>query len=477
MKPTPIHAMLVLGTFVLAGTLAGCDRAEPPSAGGDHADEVPQVATNRVAIPASVRSNLGITFVQVERRHVEQTLRVPGRFEYLPTAHREYRAMLPGRVELLVEQFDTVEAGTPLYTVDSPAWFEHQEKLVETRAAIERLAARLASYGPLHEAHREHARRLEQTIGIRADRVEQLEAIADTAGGRRQELNEARDKVSTAEAELAEVLETEATMQADEAQARTDLDSATARFGLLLDVASTLLREPVGELERVEGGLPRWRAIKSITVRAETPGVVESIDLASGAWASPETGVLGVVQPERLRFRASGLQSDLGVLRDGLATRIVPPTPTSTGKAISLDQTMTGALSIGLTADADDRTIELFVTPDALLPWARSGVSAQLEIVTDATASPVPAIPLAAVQRDGLVPIIFRRAPDNPNEAIRMEADLGRDDGRWIALLSGVREGDEVVLDGAFQLMLATSGSIQKGGHFHSDGTFHDGEH
>ena len=51
------------------------------------------------------------------------------------------------------------------------------------------------------------------------------------------------------------------------------------------------------------------------------------------------------------------------------------------------------------------------------------------------------------------------------------------DDGRWVALLSGVRDGDEVVLDGAFQLMLATSGSIQKGGHFHSDGTFHEGEH
>jgi hypothetical protein len=33
------------------------------------------------------------------------------------------------------------------------------------------------------------------------------------------------------------------------------------------------------------------------------------------------------------------------------------------------------------------------------------------------------------------------------------------------------------VLDGGFQLMLATSGSIQQGGHFHSDGTFHEGEH
>ncbi|MEY2712060.1 MAG: hypothetical protein RL005_282, partial [Planctomycetota bacterium] len=41
---------------------------------------------------------------------------------------------------------------------------------------------------------------------------------------------------------------------------------------------------------------------------------------------------------------------------------------------------------------------------------------------------------------------------------------------------SGVREGDEVVLEGAYQLMLATSGSAPRGGHFHADGTFHEGE-
>jgi hypothetical protein len=41
---------------------------------------------------------------------------------------------------------------------------------------------------------------------------------------------------------------------------------------------------------------------------------------------------------------------------------------------------------------------------------------------------------------------------------------------------SGLREGDEVVLDGVYQLMIATSGTVEKGGHFHPDGTFHVGE-
>ena len=58
-----------------------------------------------------------------------------------------------------------------------------------------------------------------------------------------------------------------------------------------------------------------------------------------------------------------------------------------------------------------------------------------------------------------------------------MEADLGLDDGRWVEMKSGLRDGDEVVLAGAYELMLASSGSAAKGGHFHSDGTFHAGEH
>ncbi len=57
-----------------------------------------------------------------------------------------------------------------------------------------------------------------------------------------------------------------------------------------------------------------------------------------------------------------------------------------------------------------------------------------------------------------------------------MDADLGLDDGRWVVIKSGVAEGNEIVLDGVYQLMVATSGSITKGGHFHPDGTFHDGD-
>jgi len=472
---TTLAAILMLPACDL-----GHDHAADPD-GGAMSEEPPALDPNRVAIPAPVRSNLGISFVTVEPRRIERTLRVPGEFEYMPTARREYRTMLPGRVELMVDQFDRVQPGQPLYRIDSPAWRELQGTLTEAEASIARLTTRLASFVPLREAHHRHEQQLEETIGIRRAQVAQLEELAEAGGGRRTELMEARGVVSTAEAELAEVLEKEAELGADEAAVRSDLTAARIRREFLLDTAASLLAMPstelTAEVDSDRGRLPQWRTIDTITVRAEEPGVIETMGLTNGSWADQQTTVLAAVRPDRLRFHARGLQSDLGALRDGLDARIVSPTPTATGRAIALQDTMSGTLRLGLAGNADDRTIDLYVHPDALAAWARPGVSAQLEIITDRSARVELAIPLAAVQRDGLTPVIFRRDPAAPNEAIRIEADLGSDDGRWVAVRSGLRTGDEVVLDGSFQLMLATTGSVQKGGHFHADGTFHAEDH
>ncbi|MBT7351444.1 MAG: hypothetical protein HN811_03205, partial [Phycisphaerae bacterium] len=280
---------------------------------------------------------------------------------------------------------------------------------------------------------------------------------------------------------LASVQKQTAELNASHAQTIAAIDAAKIALDLSVDSAASLLG-----IERAtlltpstpdNSKAPLWRTITSIEIKALEPGVVESIGLTNGAWADERANVVTVVQPDKLRFHASGLQSDLGVLKDGLAVTIVPPTPTAAGTAVPMHLGMQGTLSLGLGGNSNERTVDLYVTPEHVATWARPGVTAQLEIVTDATATPELSIPLAAVQQDGLTPIIFRRAPDNPNQAIRMEADLGIDDGRWVTILSGLRDGDEVILDGGFQLMLATSGTIEQGGHFHSDGTFHDAEH
>lgn len=446
---------MAFGTAVLLVALAGC-RKDPPASpaendGHDHGADTSPAPTNRVDIPSAVRRNLGITFAKVEPRNVAQTLRVPGRFELLPTARREYRTPLGGRVELLVNQFEQVEPGTPLYRVDSPAWRDLHERIAATQARADSMA-------PLREAHRVHEKSLADKVRLWEERLKQLEALQAAGGASGSQLTEARSNLTATQAELADIMEKDADLEAQQKQVEAELRALVGRLEQLVRSAGC----------RDDGD----GAGTGYTVCATAPGVVESLAVTPGGLAEENGAILTVVQPDQIRFRARALQSDLGRLSDGLPARITPPQ----GGAVPLEQSMTGTLRIGLTADADERTVDLIVTPDSLTSWARAGVSAYLE-VTLAGGSEELAIPLAAVVRDGATPIIFRRDPADPDKAIRMDADLGIDDGRWVVIASGVKAGDEVIVDGNYQLMLATSGNAAKGGHFHSDGTFHEGEH
>lgn len=471
-----MNARTSLALVMLFAALAGCDKDPPASPskndGRDHATDTSAAPTNRVDIPGPVRRNLGITFAKVEPRNVAQTLRVPGRFELLPTARREYRTPLGGRVELLVNQYEEVEPGTPLYRVDAPAWRDLHERIAATRARADSMA-------PLREAHRVHEKSLADKVRLWEERLKQLEALQAAGGASGSQLTEARSNVTATQAELADIMEKDADLEAQQKQVEAELRSLVGRLEQLLRSsgcggardAATATPAHGGAAAPPRGGPDDDGAGSGYTVCATAPGIVESLAVTPGGLAEENGAVLTVVQPDQIRFRARALQSDLGRLSDGLPARITPPQ----GGAVPLQQSMTGTLRIGPTADADERTVDLIVTPEALTSWARAGVSAYLEVTLAGGAEEL-AIPLAAVVRDGATPIIFRRDPADPDKAIRMEADLGIDDGRWVVIASGVKEGDEVVVDGNYQLMLATSGSAPKGGHFHPDGTFHEGE-
>lgn len=462
----------------LAGALAlgACSRKpEAPESGGG-AETRSSAPTNRVDIPGTVRQNLGITFAKVERRPVAKTIRVPGRFELLPEARREYRTMIEGKVELLVTQFDRVTPSKVLYRLESPRWRELQQSISSADSAILLARASAETIDPLRQAHHMHEQSLRETVKLWEERVQQLQKLRDAGGGKAEELSQARVTLSSTQAEHADVMEKDAELEARARQAAAELDASRARLDILLATAASLLGigedELKGPSSAEPNAPPRWRTLATVDVRASAPGVVEALTVTNGAWVAPSSLVVSTIQPDRLRFVAHALQSDLTRLKDGLDVMITAPRRTASDS----QDVMRGKLVIGLSANPAERTMELFTTPEHLAPWARPGVSAYLEITLEGGSDDL-AIPLAAVARDGLKSIIFRRDPKDPDKAIRLEADLGVDDGRWIGIKSGVADGDEVVVDGVYQLMLATSGSAAKGGHFHADGTFHEGDH
>lgn len=460
---------------LLAGALlmVGCSDSDAPAPVATGA--APAAPTNRVDIPLPVRRNLGITFASVERRNVASTMRLPGRFELVPGARREHRAAAPGRVELAVDQYQRVEVGEVLYRLDSPRWRELQQQIARTQTELEQALARQSSMEPLLQAHSGHRASLEERVRLWTSRLQELEAIREAGGGRQSDFAQARTELSDAEAELAETVEKFAELNAEKSQIEAQVRGLGAQTALLLQEASSLSgvsMESLQELDASGEPTPRWARIRQIEVRATAPGVVEAMQVTTGSAVEETALILTTVRPEQVRFRATAPQSDLGRLHDGLTATITAPAGGSGGPG----ETLAGVIQLGLHADAESRTVDVLLTPTAIAPWAREGVSATLDVVLEGGVTEL-AIPQACVVRDGVTPVIFRRDPADADKVIRLPADLGVSDGHWVVVQSGVKAGDEIVLDGAYQLMLATAGNAPKGGHFHADGTFHEEAH
>ena len=480
MNATLTQALLAAIALTSLAAAPGCKR-DAADAGHKHdetasptAGATQPVPSNRIDVPEKVRQNLGITFAKVEQRRVAATIRVPGRFELLPSARREYRAVLPGHVELLVRQYETVKEGQVLARLDSPEWRRVQHEAVEAEGEIKTAQAHL----DVAEATRAEN---EKAVALLAKRVAAL-AEANT---RRAELDVelalAQGKAARLDAEVRSA-------KVRQSEAREHYASKLKTLASVVGIPVERLTEPAPESgpaaphpapgkEPAERE-PLWRTIAAVELRASQAGVVEAVAITNGGWADSSGLVLTTVDPSRIRFRATGLQADLSKLREGAVAAVVAPAAarSNPGAATAL-LPIPGKLSFGLEASADNRTIDLLIAPDQGKPaaWARPGVSAYAEIVTDDSVDAEPAIPVAAVVQDELARIYFRRDPKDANKVIRVEGDFGVSDGRWVVVNSGLKAGDEVVLDGVYELKLTGTGTGGggAGGHFHADGTWH----
>ena len=454
--------------LALLALLASCQR-EPADLHDDHDHDHDHEASpsDRIATPPQVRQNLGITFVRAERRRVAATLRVPGQFEQVPGTLHEYRTPVAGRITLATAPLQAVQKGDVLYSIDAPAWREAQRELGELAATITVTQARVDAMQPLREAHERHEQSLRAALAIATERLAQLTTLQQDVGGQANELAAVRLKQAELRAEIAEVEEKDAELAATAAEQLASLAASKDRFALMMASAATLAGRSMAELTSQTEGVPAWRQIDTLAVRANASGIVDLVPVASGAQIDAHGLVVAVRDPKQLRFFARGLQSDLSRLRDGLPARVL------WAAADASEPAATGTLQIGTSADPQARTVALFVTALTVPENARPGLAGYLEVETASGGATEVAIPSACVLTDGLQRVLFRRDPRNPDQVIRAEADCGLDDGRWLEIKSGLAEGDEIVLAGAYELMLASSGAAPKGGHFHADGTFH----
>ncbi len=463
MKPSPKTRSLAPPCVALAmlalGISLACDQSDPSDL-TPSADAASEPASNRIDTPPNVRQNLGITFVKVEKRPVRRTIRLPGQFELQPEARREYHVMLPGRIDLLVSQYEHVEAGQALFHLESPEWQNMQSELVSA----------------LNDMTRSHA-----DLAVAEAKEAEMHKAISFLEQRIAKLAEANMRQVELEAELANKRNTPPRLKAEVEAARTGFDAAHAKYDVMLSTAASFtgvakvdLDPAEQEHEHVRGRQPPWRSIGRLTIRAEASGIVDRLAVTNRGWANTGDLVLDTINPTALRFHGDAFQADINLFHDGQQARIVPPQ----GGSIDLQDTVDGTIAVGFQAHPGQRTIPIYLVPASLPKWAKSGMTGYLEVFAVDDAPLVLAVPESAVIRDGLDVVFFRRDPGDPNSVIRVEADLGASDGRWVEIRSGVQAGDEIVLGGVYPLMLASSslGGRQEGGHFHADGTFHESD-
>ena len=187
-----------------------------------------------------------------------------------------------------------------------------------------------------------------------------------------------------------------------------------------------------------------------VSVKAAQDGRVEALAVTDGAWVSSGTAVVEAVRPDRVRFVALVAASEAARMKDGQKV---------------LCGTAVGALALGF-GDASGLTPVYAVFDQGLT--ARPGERLRVECVTDERETPVAAGPTASVVRD----------EHERDRFVAVKVALGLASGGWTEV-TGLPEDEnlEVVREGAYELKIAlsTQSGAAPAGHFHADGTFHEG--
>lgn len=504
-------AFLLCAGLLGTGLLTGCSQSDSAAANADDHDHDHETTDpTMVMVSQQVRDNLGITFARVEKRNIGSYIYLPGRFEPRPDAVREYHTPLAGRVNLLVRQYEKVTTGTPLYTLDSSEWRRMQQDFANAQAEVlatsaTLMSAQVASAGNAAavqalnarlKAADDHIASVEASVASAQTRLEKAQKLQSLVGGRLSDVNEARAQLNSVRSELTQAREDRAELEQQRIQLSTENQGAFGTTTTLL--ASTLARRAEYEAARarrdlllqslhalgadasdVAGTCPEWdHSCKDqafVTVYAAAEGLVNTVSVSSGAYIDASAPVLSTVNPVAMRFRAVALQSDLDKLQPSMKGKVLKPAGNQIEKQ---EGALTVLAHVGLEADPDDRTLDVVADLDTTATWARAGVSTNLELLVAENEKPELSIPAGCVVQDGIDKVIFVRDRKEPDKVRRKKADLGLSDGHYITLHSGVRAGDEVVLDGVYELKLATA--MDAGGpkgHQHADGTFHVGEH
>ena len=198
----------------------------------------------------------------------------------------------------------------------------------------------------------------------------------------------------------------------------------------------------------------------TIEVKAPKSGLVEELLELNGTWLETGSAVLKLTDTRNIRFKGLIPADEASKLKDLMRADI---------------NGIIGSVRLGI--GAENGLVPAYIVfenaPDAIV-----GARDTATVIIGGNGKVETAVPDSAIVEINLVKHVFVRDNHNKNRFIAISVTTGEKSGGWTSV-TGIPEGHiEVVSKGAYQLKLASSSSGKSAaGHFHADGTFHEGDH
>jgi len=203
-----------------------------------------------------------------------------------------------------------------------------------------------------------------------------------------------------------------------------DVPDGSYRFKLRSPIAGIVVERFLTPGQRVQVGEPSFTVVDSRTLWLQL-----HVPAASAGEASGTTGAAFTVEGGRRNYTTAGLVSVGSVLQP--ETRTLP--------VVFRVDNPTGEIKVGMLADG-----RLFIGE------AESGV----------------AVPDEAIREEDGLHVIYVEMGGESFE--RRVLDRGPGDGEWTIVRRGVKAGERVVIEGAYQVRLASLGEVEAADHGHA---------
>jgi cobalt-zinc-cadmium efflux system membrane fusion protein len=289
-----------------------------------------------------------------------------------------------------------------------------------------------------------------------------IERGTPLASVRSVELGRARAALATADARRELAAQTHARRQLLAAERivpeREVQEAAAALRGADAEVrAARAELEALGISSEASGGAAADASV--FVVRAPIAGRVLERRAVLGAWAEPSTALFTIADLSRIWVVAQVFERDAVSVRAGTTAHVT--------LAALPGQEFDGRVAlVGRQVDPGSRTMPVRVELPNPAGVLRPGMSASVRLEIAGQETRILSVPAAALQRVGDRWLVF--VPHGAAEFEMRSVGRGRDLGQDVEVVSGVKAGETVVVDGAFLLKAEAekkAGGVDEHGH------------